>query len=461
MPAIGALVGGLLLAAASAPVLASGAPARRAAGSADSNYACGSETVQIFGNFNTEAVGNGGAPPSFTTDGPFCLTEIETYHWNGGTGATPGTLGLTGTEVAPGFVTTAGPFSATGASGQTNAPYVDWVADVRTEPSPVVIDGTYTCQDSSPSTWSQNPQSGGLGFCEVDGSPATQVTTTTATTVATSTSRSTTTTTRRSVTPRTSTTLSRKKLTTTTSSTTTTTTTPLPPNGTFDNPYTAAGWSTQKDPNNKKGGRASPDGPMTLPRTREKRSEAAIEMVYQPGPRTSQCTSIEDIQVLWVTDPQGGISTKKAWMDAYGGVLPTAAGQDAVGASTGGYSVDNPAGASTPYYQDAGKGKLTNGVNGSSDGHGGGTPSDITDSPTQVAGWTLHFEVWAVCTAGTNAGEVLAGMTWEETDAGARITGYPPKPSDHFEAAVKSWEKWYDDNHPSAPYTEPGGGFKW
>jgi PKD repeat protein len=37
----------------------------------------------------------------------------------------------------------------------------------------VTIDGTYTCTDSDPMTWSQNPQSGGKGFCIVYGKAVT------------------------------------------------------------------------------------------------------------------------------------------------------------------------------------------------------------------------------------------------------------------------------------------------
>jgi len=31
----------------------------------------------------------------------------------------------------------------------------------------VILNGTYTCQDSDPASWSQNPQTGGKGFCIV------------------------------------------------------------------------------------------------------------------------------------------------------------------------------------------------------------------------------------------------------------------------------------------------------
>jgi len=187
----------LVSATASALSTASSEP-RRASDSNQSTYSCSGQPAQIFSNFNDDAVDNGGTPPSFTTDGAFCLTEIETRHWNGSFGAAPGTLGLTGIEVAAGLASTVGPFDATGNKNEDTV----WVADVSTEPSPTVIDGTYQCDDSDPSTWSQNSESGGLGFCLVDGVPAVPAPPTT-----------TTTTTTQSVTP------------TTTGSTTTTTTT--------------------------------------------------------------------------------------------------------------------------------------------------------------------------------------------------------------------------------------------
>jgi hypothetical protein len=57
-----------------------------------------------------------------------------------------------------------GPYAATGNSGQGGTANTDWIATMG---RPFVIDGTYACVDSDPSTWSQNQGSGGHGFCTV------------------------------------------------------------------------------------------------------------------------------------------------------------------------------------------------------------------------------------------------------------------------------------------------------
>jgi hypothetical protein len=61
-----------------------------------------------------------------------------------------------------------------------------WTATFSTQTNPQVINGSYVCEDSDPSTWSQNQQSGGKGMCIVYGVPA-QETSAAASTAATST----------------------------------------------------------------------------------------------------------------------------------------------------------------------------------------------------------------------------------------------------------------------------------
>ena len=123
-------------------------------------YSCTGSQIKLFDNSNGGGVQNGGKPPSFSTNGKaYCLASITTYHWNNGQGKTPGTIGLTGSS-------TAGPFAAKGSSGQGGAPNVNWTVNLPTT-KPVVINGTYTCQDSDPASWSQDQQSGGNGFCIV------------------------------------------------------------------------------------------------------------------------------------------------------------------------------------------------------------------------------------------------------------------------------------------------------
>src|SRR5262249_50512655 len=108
-----------------------------------------------------------GKPPSFSTKGKaYCLASIVTYHWHGGKGAKPGTLGLAGSSPV-------GPYKAAGSAGQGGAPNVNWVA-VPPAGKQVVINGTYTCTDSDHATWSQNQATGGKGFCKVFGVPVAQ-----------------------------------------------------------------------------------------------------------------------------------------------------------------------------------------------------------------------------------------------------------------------------------------------
>lgn len=120
-------------------------------------YTCTGPQTLLFDNWNTDAVADNGTPPTFSTDGArYCVTQLATYHDNGGNGAPAGTIGLR--DGSSGSVL--GPWTAQ--NDPANA--LNWLA---TPPSPTVIDGTYSCVDSDPSTWSQNAQSGGLGFCRV------------------------------------------------------------------------------------------------------------------------------------------------------------------------------------------------------------------------------------------------------------------------------------------------------
>lgn len=104
--------------------------------------------VQIFKVGNDLEVFNGGTPPSFTTEVTFRLTEVWTYHWNGGAGAPAGTIAL---QPASGGLL--GPWRAELYNG------VYWVA----RPGITLPPGTYTVIDSDPATLAQNSASGGVG----------------------------------------------------------------------------------------------------------------------------------------------------------------------------------------------------------------------------------------------------------------------------------------------------------
>jgi hypothetical protein len=155
---------GVFAAAAGAALLvaASATPAGQVS---RASATCSGAQVKLFDNTNSGGVTNGGKPPSFSTNGKeYCLARIVTYHWNNGLGKSPGTVALGGGGGA-------GPFNATGSSGQGGARNVNWTVSVSTTTKPVVIDGTYSCVDSDPKTWSQNAASGGKGFCIVYGVP--------------------------------------------------------------------------------------------------------------------------------------------------------------------------------------------------------------------------------------------------------------------------------------------------
>ncbi len=131
-------------------------------------YACTGARLTLFNNSNLFGVSGRGRPPSFSTAGrPYCLRALVTYHWNNGLGKVPGSLGLHVTSGLGGAGATLGPWKAAGSSGQGGEPDVNWSASPPAGNAPVVIDGTYTCLDSDPASWAQNPASGGHGFCQV------------------------------------------------------------------------------------------------------------------------------------------------------------------------------------------------------------------------------------------------------------------------------------------------------
>jgi hypothetical protein len=124
-------------------------------------YQCVGGVTKLFDNWNTDAVQGGGTAPTFSTNGQaYCVVSMATYHWNGGKGLTPGSVGLKrGSQIV-------GSWHAVGTTGQGGAPDVGWLVTIPTT-TPVVIDGSYTCTDSDPASWSQDSASGHQGFCRV------------------------------------------------------------------------------------------------------------------------------------------------------------------------------------------------------------------------------------------------------------------------------------------------------
>lgn len=114
------------------------------------------EPVKIFEVGSLLAVQNGGTPPSFTMKKDHWITELWTYHWNGGKGTSPGTIALQSAEGK-----TYGPWKAT----LYNKVY--WIA----KPKINLPSGKYTVIDSDPSTFAQNSETGGRGMAWMHGIP--------------------------------------------------------------------------------------------------------------------------------------------------------------------------------------------------------------------------------------------------------------------------------------------------
>lgn len=112
------------------------------------------EVVEIFKIGNDQEVFNGGKPASVKVEKDYHVTELWTYHWNGGTGAAAGTISLKGADG-----TVYGPWQAELYNG------VYWIA----KPSIVIPAGNYTVVDSDSSTWAQNSGSGGQGMTWMNG----------------------------------------------------------------------------------------------------------------------------------------------------------------------------------------------------------------------------------------------------------------------------------------------------
>ncbi len=110
------------------------------------------EIAQIAG---LAAVQNGPtAPSTFSLERPRTILRIVTYHWNGGQGKQPGTIG-----VRDGSGRMYGPWEAQAAPGYRERPNCYWYVD----PAVQLPAGTYTVVDSDPATWSHNAETGGRG----------------------------------------------------------------------------------------------------------------------------------------------------------------------------------------------------------------------------------------------------------------------------------------------------------
>jgi len=119
------------------------------------------EESEIMNTWNIGYVENSpSCNPSFTIDEPLRLTYVDTYHWNYGKGAQPGTISLHKDDG-----TLYGPWEVEGNPGQGGVQNAYWIA----RPNEVLPAGTYRVEDSDQATWAQNSESGGCGFSKVKG----------------------------------------------------------------------------------------------------------------------------------------------------------------------------------------------------------------------------------------------------------------------------------------------------
>ena len=116
-------------------------------------------------------------PPNktiITLSNPAYITKMFTYHWNGGSGATPGTISLkntvTGEILGPWDVvgTKVGIDPTPGAKWPTTPngpPYLYWTV----QPNVSVQVGSYEVVDSDPATWSYTSDVGNKGITDIFG----------------------------------------------------------------------------------------------------------------------------------------------------------------------------------------------------------------------------------------------------------------------------------------------------
>lgn len=116
----------------------------------------------LFDNFNGEGTSQG-SPQALRIRfaRPFQLSLIQTYHWNSGQGAPPGSIGLVRVDDGKAF----GPWPAQGSPGQGGVANAYW----QCRPQVSLPAGTYEVTCSSPASWSYNQASQGLGFAVLKG----------------------------------------------------------------------------------------------------------------------------------------------------------------------------------------------------------------------------------------------------------------------------------------------------
>lgn len=116
------------------------------------------DPILVFKVGNDASAQNGGKPSQFVMEKDHYITQLWTYHWNGGKGAAAGTITVRSQDGK----STYGPWQADLNNG------VYWVA----KPNVWMPAGSYTVIDSDPGTWATNAESGGQGMSWMMGKPA-------------------------------------------------------------------------------------------------------------------------------------------------------------------------------------------------------------------------------------------------------------------------------------------------
>ncbi|MCL4188500.1 MAG: hypothetical protein KJZ85_12910 [Rhodobacteraceae bacterium] len=118
-------------------------------------------TLTIFDTTNPALPANGPTDYAlFDIDRPLLVTRLTTMHWNFGRGASPGLVGLYGSDGEY-----YGPFLSEGLPGPQGISDVYWYS----EPYIILQPGQYVVFVSEPESWSQNDASSGVGFVRIEG----------------------------------------------------------------------------------------------------------------------------------------------------------------------------------------------------------------------------------------------------------------------------------------------------
>ncbi len=112
--------------------------------------------------FNSGGVVNGAeACPLYTAEDDIVLKAVSTYHWNGGSGAAPGSIRIYDMTEEESVLIGTWDATARAGSGADNV-YWDVFPNIQLEKG-----HKYHIKDSDPETWSTNDQASNMGFVEL------------------------------------------------------------------------------------------------------------------------------------------------------------------------------------------------------------------------------------------------------------------------------------------------------